>query len=30
VADAGVLFDVDTEADLEAARAMVPALGLAG
>ena len=29
VADAGVLFDVDTEADLEAARAMVPALGLA-
>jgi molybdenum cofactor cytidylyltransferase len=28
VADAGVLFDVDTEADLEAARAMVPALGL--
>ncbi len=30
VADAGVLFDVDTEADLEAARAMVPALGLPG
>jgi molybdenum cofactor cytidylyltransferase len=30
VADAGVLFDVDTEADLEAARAMVTALGLAG
>jgi len=30
VADAGVLFDVGTEADLEAARAMVPALGLAG
>jgi molybdenum cofactor cytidylyltransferase len=30
VADAGVLFDVDTLADLEAARALVPALGLAG
>lgn len=30
VADAGVLFDVDTQADLDAARAMVPALGLAG
>jgi molybdenum cofactor cytidylyltransferase len=29
VADAGVLFDVDTQADLDAARAMVPALGLA-
>jgi molybdenum cofactor cytidylyltransferase len=30
VTDAGVLFDVDTLADLEAARALVPALGLAG
>jgi molybdenum cofactor cytidylyltransferase len=29
VADSGVLFDVDTQADLDAARAMVPALGLA-